>query len=516
MRKRKEIFKEKLVESELKYKTLIEDILDIFFTADKELNVTTINPAGQRVFGCSKDVINNVNLYELIYEADSKRFVDFFKNLFLSKKEYIECFEFRIKTVEGHIKHLELNARVNYGENDEIVQIEGVLRDITERIKLENKLSQIDKLNALGLQSSGVAHELNNILGIILGYLDILKLKLESTNAHVSDTINIIEKAARDGATIVDKIQQFSRTKPNYSGVLHANLAEVVNEAIEFTMPRWKREAQAKGIEYKIIKNFLIPSKHYIRSNPSELREVFVNIINNSVDAMPNGGKIKFSAKFDAKSVILSIADNGIGIRDEIKDKIFEPFFSTKGIKRTGLGMSIVDKIVTRYGGEISIDSCYGKGTTVHIEMPLFQAEIAECENKGKLISNYKAKILVIEEEEVILDMMKIMLEKHGHSVFTANDANTGLRMYKNKIFDIVLCDLAMPKVNGWKVARYIKDLDAIRKTAKTPFVLITGCELVKDKFDYVKEGVDFILDKPLDFKQLNKMISNLLCKDCQ
>lgn len=273
--------------------------------------------------------------------------------------------------------------------------------------KLEQKLPQKDGLNNPGLQASVAAHELNNILGIILGHLDLLKLRLEDTDIQalnrsgrkplwpasnarlISDTIGVIERAARDGTVIVNKIQQSSGTKPGYEGlpkpttdasergelglgrgVMPVNIIDVVNEAIEFTMPRRRDKALAGGVYYKIINNSQPHSGLYTMCNPTELREVIVNIIYNSIDAMPNGGKLEFSVKTDAESVVLSISDNGMGIKEDIKDKIFNPFFTTKGANGSGLGMSAVRDIVRSHGGGISIDSYYGKGTTVHIKMP--------------------------------------------------------------------------------------------------------------------------------------------------
>jgi PAS domain S-box-containing protein len=490
---------------------LIEDIVDVVFSADKELNILSINLACQRVFECSKEKALGLNIYELVLEEDREKIVDCLRGAFASKRDFIEGLEFRIRTGNGNIKYVELNAKVSYTEHDDTALTEGVLRDITERKKIEQKLFQIDKLNALGLQSSGIAHEFNNVLGIILGYLDILKLRLEGSNQQVMDAINIIDKVARDGAIIVDKIQQFSRTKLSYSGAKQTDLVNIVHEAIEFTMPRWKREAQTQGIEYTI-KNNMNSLRLNVRSNPTELREVIVNIINNSVDAMPDGGTIGFSATTDAEeSVILSISDEGMGIEDEIKDKIFDPFFTTKGVKRSGLGMSVSYSIITRYGGVISIDSRYGKGTTVHIRMPLYSKEIMKRDTDKESISDQKAKILIIEDEEVILDMMKIILEGKGHKVFISKDANVGLEMYENNQYDVVLCDLAMPKVNGWKVANFIKNLDAIRKATKTPVILITGYELDTESIDYKKEGIDFVLQKPIEFKELERIISDIV-----
>lgn len=148
--------------------------------------------------------------------------------------------------------------------------------------------------------------------------------------------------------------------------------------------------------------------------------------------------------------------------------------------------------------------------------MPLCLRELTKTKKKEGLVSDYKADILIIEDEEVILDMMKIILEKRGHKVFIAKDSNDGMKMYENNKYDVVLCDLAMPKVNGWRVAKYIKDIDAIRKMTKTPFVLITGYELDMDNLNYRKAGVDFILKKPLEFDELNKMINDLIMEKKQ
>ncbi len=511
LKKEKEKAENDLRVSELKYKTLIDNMIDVVFTADKELMIISINLAGQRVFEYSCDDIKGLNFYDLIFDADKEKIIDCIKGSFAGNREFLEGFEFRIKTGNGRIKDVQLNAKVDYDNNGNVIGFEGVVRDITGRKEFEQKLFQIDKLNALGLQSSGVAHEFNNILGIILGYLEIAREDIEGVSAKVLDALNIIEKAARDGSVIVDKIQQFSRIKKEHEKKEElVDLIDVVNDALQFTMPRWKTEAQSRGIEYKITKNNFESSKYRIRCNPSELREVVINIINNSIDAMPIGGKIDVSIKADEDKVIIAISDNGIGIDDDIVDKIFDPFFSTKGVKRSGLGMSLSYSIMARHDGEILVDSCVGKGTTMHLKMPLFHEEEEECDDEDiGVIESHSANILIIEDEDVILDMMKILLESRGHNVFVSQDSSVGIEMYENNLYDIVLCDLAMPKLNGWQVAKFIKEYDTIRKRTKTPVVLITGYELDADNIDYKKEGVDFILNKPIEFEALYKIIGN-------
>ncbi len=518
LKKEKEKVENELRVSELKYKTLIDNMIDVVFTADKELNIISINLAGQRVFEYSCEDIKGLNFYDLIYDADKEKIIDCVNGSFAGNREFLEGFEFRIRTGNGRMKDVQLNAKVDYDDGGNVTGFEGVVRDITGRKEFEQKLFQIDKLNALGLQASGVAHEFNNILGIILGYLEIVKGETGGVGEPVLDALNIIEKAARDGSVIVDKIQQFSRIKKEHEKKEElVDLIDVVNDALEFTMPRWKTEAQSKGIEYEIIKNNFTSSKYRIRCNPSELREVIINIINNSIDAMSVGGKIEVSIKTEKNNVIISVTDNGVGIKDDIRDKIFDPFFSTKGVKRSGLGMSLSYSIMARHDGDILVESCVGKGTTIHLKMPLFADEI-ELRNDDEtgIVEPNSANILIIDDEDVILDMMKILLESRGHNVFISQDSSVGIEMYENNLYDIVLCDLAMPKLNGWQVAKFIKEYDTVRKKTKTPVVLITGYELDADNIDYKKEGVDFILNKPIEFEKLYKIINNYTTAEIQ
>lgn len=510
-KREKEEVENELRVSELRYKTLIDNMIDVVFTADQELNITSINLASKRVFEYSGEEARGLSFFDLIHKEDRKKIVDCIKGAFAGRREFLEGYEFRIKTKSGLIKDVQLNAKMDYDENGKVTLFEGVVRDITGRKEFEQKLFQIDKLNALGLQSSGIAYDFNNILGIILGYLDIVKMGIKDENEKVLDSLNIIEKAARDGAEIVDKIQQFSRIKKEHENVEKSiDLVEIIDDALKLTMPRWKTVAQSKGVEYEIVKHNFTTSKYRARCKPSELREVIINIINNSIDAMPNGGKIELSVKTDGDNAVISISDNGIGISEDVKEKVFDPFFTTKGVKRSGLGMSLSYSIMTRYDGEIRIDSSPGKGTTMHLMMPLCSAdEVLHQDEVTGDITGHSANILVIEDEKVILDMMRVILESRGHNVFVAQDSSVGMKMYEKNTYDIVLCDLAMPKSNGWQVARFVKESDSVRKKPKTPVVLITGYELDTGAIDYRSEGVDYILNKPIEFAELHKIIDN-------
>ncbi len=510
LREENRLIESKLKISELKYKALVDNMIDVVFTADTQLNISSINPAGQRVFEYSGKDIIHLSFYDLIHESDKEKIRNYLNVSFADHRKFIEGLEFRIMTGNGITKDIQLNAIADYDKSGNVVQIECVVRDITARKDFEQKLFQIEKLNALGLMSSGFAHEFNNILATILGYLEIAKTELDGTGAQVLDTLKIIEKAARGGETVVDKIQQFSRIKQEYERAEEVvDLHEIVDEALTFTMPRWKVEAQSKGTEYEIITNGFTNAKYHVKFNPSELRDVIINIINNSIDAMPNGGKIEFSAKKDNENVVISISDNGIGIKEEVKYKMFDPFFTTKGVKRSGLGMSLSHSVMIRYGGNIIVDTHQDNGVTIHLRIPLCTAETARSDKKEEVVSSRGVNILMIDDDKTILEMMKIILESKGHSVFTTTDANIGLKMYEDNLYEIVLCDLAMPKINGWKVAKYIKEYDAVRKESKTPVVLITGYELDTEMLNHKGDGVDFILNKPISFEKLYKLIND-------
>ncbi|MBT6230294.1 MAG: response regulator, partial [Candidatus Scalindua sp.] len=146
---------------------------------------------------------------------------------------------------------------------------------------------------------------------------------------------------------------------------------------------------------------------------------------------------------------------------------------------------------------------------TIHLRIPLCTSEISRSQQKEEVVSHRSVNILMIDDDEIILKMMTIILESKGHKVSAATDANIGLKMYEDNLYEIVLCDLAMPKINGWTVARYIKEYDAVRKKSKTPVILITGYELDTENLNHKEEGVDSILNKPISFEKLHKLIND-------
>jgi PAS domain S-box-containing protein len=251
------------------------------------------------------------------------------------------------------------------------------LKDITDKKRLEERLIQSEKLRALGEMAAGVAHDLNNVLGAILGRAQLIQLGLmrkkrdcgEIFDETIHKELGIIEQAAKDGAHTIKKIQEFSRPKTDETLFALLNVNELLEEAIELMKTKIKDEAEEKGIQIQVqtIKGEVC----WVMGNSDELQEVLLNLVLNSIDAMPKGGTITFKTKRVNGYVFIEVSDDGIGIPEPILHRVFDPFFTTKGVQRSGLGLSISYGIIHRHQGEIQVESQEGIGTTFMIKLPI-------------------------------------------------------------------------------------------------------------------------------------------------
>lgn len=381
-------------------------------------------------------------------------------------------------------------------------------RTLIELKQAQDQIIQAEKLRAMGEMASGVAHDFNNVLAAIVGNIQLLLHSFEHYGPdEVRERLKIIEKASKDGAETVRRIQDFTG-KRREREFIPLSLNDLVHEVAAITEPRWKDQAQKKGIQIELAKTLGAISP--ILGNPSELREVLTNILFNAVDAMPNGGRITFSTQSHSEDwVELKIADTGIGMTDEIKKKIFDPFFTTKGVTNSGLGMSVSYGIIKRHGGEILVESEPGKGTVFILHLPMgYGEEIQEAEKRAEkpLGLVRSAKILVIDDEEPVRDILSRMLRTKGHQVEVAEDGDEGIEWFKKKDFDLVFTDLGMPKISGWEVGKALKKMNP-----KIPIVMITGWGMEVNRDKMKENGIDFMISKPFNFDQVTQLIFEAL-----
>jgi len=364
----------------------------------------------------------------------------------------------------------------------------------------QEKIVQLERLRALGEMASGVAHDFNNVLAAILGRAQLLRAELD--DPRLKQWAEIIERMARDGARTVRRIQEFARIRRGHA-LVTVSLNEVVHDVLEATSPRWKDQAEARGIRYEVVRE--LGETPAVAGDPSELREALMNLVLNALDAMPEGGTLCVRTASVEGSVAVTVADTGCGMSEEVRQHAFEPFFTTKEAQSTGLGLSVTYGILRRHGGEIGIETREGQGTTITLRLPAGKGAAAEREEAAPLASRH-ATILVIDDEEEVRAVLAEILLAQEHSVRTAASGREGLNLFRDGRYDLVLTDLGMPEMSGWQVAQAVKEL-----SRDTQVVLVTGWGEELDPEAVRKGWADFVLPKPFLVNELLAVIARAL-----
>jgi len=362
------------------------------------------------------------------------------------------------------------------------------------------------KLKAMGKIASGMAHDFNNILAIILGSAQILRLKIH-TNQDLK-LVHNIETAALDGSQIIKKIQDFSRNNTETKLTL-IDLNQVLLDVIEVTRFQWLTEKQMQDIKIDFATEFEdIP---LIRSNVSDLRLVFTNIIINSIEAFEKSGKTFIHTRYSpAAGFTIQIRDEGKGMDKETLAHIFDPFFSTKGIEGNGLGLSQVYGVVNRLNGQVSVESETGKGTTMTINLPDSLRADPDADETKKEPETLKVKkgkrLFIVEDESIIRDLYKDMLGSQGYMVFMVESGEEGLRQWNNESFDLIICDLGLPGMNGWEFIKKIRE-----QNSTIPIIALTGWGDMISSQEAADHKIQKVISKPVQLSQFMQDIYNLL-----
>jgi signal transduction histidine kinase/CheY-like chemotaxis protein len=376
----------------------------------------------------------------------------------------------------------------------------GIARDITEQKEERERAARADKLRALGQLASGVAHDFNNSLAAILGRAQLLRRQVN--DPALVRNLDIIQTAAEDAAATVRRIQTFARKSPVKEFEL-LDVSSLLNDAIEITRTRWENEARLRGLEYEVRLEAEAGQNTY--GSASELREVFVNLIVNAVDAMPRGGKLAITSRRRDDRLQLQFKDNGMGMPEEVRQKIFEPFFSTKGAHGTGLGLSVSYSIMERHEGSISVNSQPGNGTTFTIDLPAVVPETSFDDVPEQAEETPRLHILVVDDEEPVRETLAEMLVAVNHTVELAGSGQEAVEKLRQGLFDFVFTDLAMPEMDGWETARAIR-----KEWPAMQIVLVTGYGPTTVPPVGEEKLVDAIIGKPFDFAQVSSTLNAL------
>jgi signal transduction histidine kinase/CheY-like chemotaxis protein len=377
----------------------------------------------------------------------------------------------------------------------------------TQLARTQEHLNLVDKVRAVGQLASGVAHDFNNLLAGVLGNAQLLLYEIQDEDQR--EMLRIIERAAKDGAETVRRLQGFARMEHD-TPMTEVRLDMLARDAIDLTRPRWRDVAQSRGATIEIVKN-LSPVAP-IAGRPAELREVLTNLIINAVDALPTGGTITVTTYDEGDeadtpiSVIVEVADTGTGMSVEVRQRIFDPFFTTKGEQGTGLGLAVSLGIIQSHGGEIDVDSTPGTGTRFTLRLPVRDAVQPERRRAPRAVNAPPGHILFVESEAMVRDATVRVLARWGHKVAQAAGGVEALLMFAPDTFDVVISDLGMPDMNGWDLLGQIKARDP-----QVPTILITGWGRQLNPEEARARGVDFIIEKPFDQDDLREVLAEAM-----
>ncbi len=468
-------------------------------TIDLDGIITTWNKSCEEMLGYSaEETIGKIPLGKICPKADEQIQVTLRESYCLDKE-----LEYRAK--DGRVILCSNSTFLLKDGTGNPLGVGSVAIDITERKKTEKALIRSERLRALGEMAGGVAHDFNNLLAIILGNAQLLERGMERYEpTEIKERLRTITRTAYEGGETVKRLQYFTRKEVPTEDFTGLDLNETVRSAISSTSTRWKDETEAKGITIKIKEKLgKLPP---LLGNRAELMEVLTNLIFNAVEAMAEGGEITIKTKTKENKVFLYFTDIGEGIPKGIEDKIFEPFFTTKGPKASGLGLSTSYGIIQRHKGDIKVESTEGKETTFTISIPI-PLDIPQHKEKLKDLEKVPSrKILVIDDEKGVRDVLGEILKSEGHRVTLAETGRKGLKEFRKSHFDLVFTDLGMSEMSGWELAQRIKEINP-----DMPVGMITGWGVAFTKEKLKEQGVDCILSKPFDYAKTVREVNALL-----
>jgi signal transduction histidine kinase/ActR/RegA family two-component response regulator/HAMP domain-containing protein len=384
----------------------------------------------------------------------------------------------------------------------------------------QQAVMQQERLRALGQMASGIAHDINNAISPVVLYTESLLESEPGLSPRARQYLETIQHAVEDVAQTVSRMKEFYRQREPQLTLLPVQINPLVQQVIDLSRARWSNMSQQRGIFIQV-KTELAPDLPAILGIESEIREALVNLVFNAVDAMPDGGILTLRTKISQSGpgaanpppqhVQVEVIDTGVGMDEDTRRRCLEPFFTTKGERGTGLGLAMVYGIAQRHNAEIEIDSAVGRGTTFRFVFPVpATTPTTVAETTAAYTVPTRLRILVIDDDPLLIKSLRDTLEMDGHLVVTATGGREGIEMFRaaheqRNPFAAVITDLGMPYVNGREVAAAIKGM-----SPSMPIILLTGWGQRLVAEGDVPPHVDLVLNKPPKLREIREALAQL------
>ena len=359
-----------------------------------------------------------------------------------------------------------------------------------------------ERMRIAGQLASGIAHDLNNTLNIMKLRLDVLA-RDEIVRARHPERLQALARAIDDGARTVARVRDLGRS-PNQDGDEPAKLPEIIVQAIELARSSIEGRPALSGASIQIISD-VQENLPPVTGPASDMRQIFLNLLLNAADAVGRQGQIIISSMQQDDAVVITVSDNGTGIPVEHIDHIFEPFFTTKGAQGTGLGLSSARQIMESIGGSINATNRADRGATFALSFPLAKS-CAEAAIAGPAAPQPGGcHFLLVDDDSETLDSLREILVRDGHQVDTAPSGPIAIEMIRSNLaYDVILCDLGMPGMNGWEVEREARRIDQ-----RTNFYIVTGWGREIERPPQPPGSVSRTLSKPLDLNEIRQIAAS-------
>jgi len=498
---------------EKQYRIIFEESKDMVFISTPDGRFIDINPAGVELFG-----------YNSREEALNTRAISIYKNpedrerfkYAIETNGFVKDFEFELKRKDGEPINGLITANLVKDKNGNSIAYRGIIRDITKQKKLEQQLVQAQKMEAIGTLAGGIAHDFNNILGVIIGYTELALDEIPpKSNAH--QNMEQVLTAAGRAVDLVKQILAFSRQTDRKRRPL--NLIPIIKETLKLM-----RSTIPANIE---IRHFFNVEKNIIEADATQMHQVIINLCTNAAHAMKESGGIlelrldevimdeeTISTHKDIKAghyIRIMVSDTGHGIPEIVMKRIFEPYFTTKRTgEGTGMGLAVIHGIVKSHGGDITVFSQPGKGTTFLIFLPLIDAEVEEKNFPSLEIPGGTESILLIDDEVALVQAEFQALNKLGYKVETLSNPLEALQHFRENPdrYNLIISDIAMPRMTGIQLAMEIR-----RINPAIPIILSSGFSSSITIEQIKSLGIDDFVMKPIIKNELARIVRKALDK---